>query len=80
MKMIDTGKTHSALRLKIVEKGMSPKDVQEALGLQSVQAVYRWLSPKGKTLPSLDNIVELSGLLGCTVDELLCVYETKETV
>lgn len=35
----------------------------------SQQAVYQWES--GETMPTPSNLVKLSGLYGCTVDDLL---------
>ena len=39
------------------DNGYSVKDIQEVMGFENPQAVYKWLS--GKSLPSLDNLNRL---------------------
>ena len=53
------------------ERGYSVKDVQNALGFENPQAVYKWLS--GKSLPSLDNFVILSKLLNTRMEDILVI-------
>ena len=79
MKIIDKEATCEAIRKKILSKGLTPYEIRTALMLESVQAVYKWLSPKNKTVPSIDNLFLLSHLLGCTVEELI-VTKDAETV
>lgn len=64
--MIRTGENISRLR-KI--KGLSIRDIQEAMGFNTPQAIFKWL--RGETLPSLDNLVVLSELLDVSIDEIL---------
>ena len=51
-------------------KGITVKDVQEYLGLGSVQSVYHWLS--GRSVPSVDNLYALSELFRVPMDNLIC--------
>ena len=62
----------TGIRLKRIMKmhGFSVKDVQQYLGLGSVQSVYHWLN--GSSLPTIDNLYALSELFQLPVDELLC--------
>ena len=62
----------TGIRLKRIMKmyGFSVKDVQQYLGLGSVQSVYHWLN--GSSLPTVDNLYALSELFQLSVDELLC--------
>ena len=55
--------------------GLSVKDIQEAFGFSTPQAVYKW--QRGEALPTLDNMIALSRLLGVSVEEIIR-YETKE--
>lgn len=55
----------------IRSQGLTVKDIQEGMGFESSQAVYKWLS--GKSLPSLDNILILSKLLHTSIEEILVV-------
>ncbi len=64
--MIRTGENISRLRKM---KGLSIRDIQEAMGFNTPQAIFKWL--RGETLPSLDNLVVLSELLDVSIDEIL---------
>jgi len=47
------------------------KDIQEYLKLACPQSIYRWY--KGQILPSVDNLLMLSRLLGVHMEDLLAV-------
>ena len=51
------------------KKGLKPENVREALGLGTVQSVYRWY--RGETIPEIEHLYLLSLLLEVTVDEFL---------
>ena len=74
-KTIDSIATKKNIRRLLNERSLTPRDIQELLGYQSVQTIYKWLNTDIKTLPSLDNIFRLSGLLGCTIDDILVTTE-----
>ena len=57
------------------EKGLTQASLAEQLGI-SDRAVSKWET--GRTLPDADNMLELSGILGVTVDELLKGEKTDE--
>ena len=67
---IDKKKTGIHLRRIMDERGMSVKDVQQYLGLGSVQSVYHWLN--GLSMPTVDNLYALSELFQIPVDDMLC--------
>ena len=46
------------------------KNIQEYLGLGSVQSVYHWLD--GSSMPNIDNLYALSELLQVPIDDMLC--------
>ena len=48
---------------------LSVQDVQEAMGLASPQAVYRWLC--GSNMPSVDNLYALSRYLDTSMDDMI---------
>ena len=52
--------TGRQIKKLLVENGYTVKDVQNAMGFENPQAVYKWIS--GRSLPSLDNFVILSRL------------------
>ena len=68
--IIDKKKTGIHLRKIMDAHSLSVKDVQQYLGLGSVQSVYHWLN--GISLPSLDNLYALSEVLQVSMDSLIC--------
>ena len=66
--MTATGLRISALR---DAAGLTNKDLAEAMGFSTRNAIYKWLG--GEALPSLDNLVILADLLGVRVDDILVV-------
>ena len=67
---IDKLRTGQRLRLLIDKRGLTIRDVQEALGLGCVQSIYRWLD--GQNMPTIDNLYALSELLRVPIDILVC--------
>lgn len=67
---IDKKRTGIHLRRIMDERGLSVKDVQQYLGLGSVQSVYHWLN--GLSMPTIDNLYALSELFQMPVDNMLC--------
>lgn len=68
--IINKKKTGVHLRRIMDSHGLSVKDVQQYLGLGSVQSVYYWLN--GISLPTIDNLYALSELFQISVDDMLC--------
>lgn len=67
---IDAVRTGQKIRLLMKERGVTVRDVRDALMLSCVQSVYHWLD--GKSLPSLDNLYALSELLRVPMDMMVC--------
>ena len=63
--------TGNNIRKLLSENGYTVKDVQNAMGFENPQAVYKWIS--GKSLPSLDNIVILSRLIHTSIEDILVI-------
>ena len=74
--VIDLRRTGEHLRDMLRERNLSPKEVQQILRIGSTQTIYDWY--KGRTLPSLDNMVAIGSLLGCSVEELLVFQAVEE--
>ena len=51
--------------------GLSVHDLQEAMGLEAPNAIYRW--QRGESLPRLDHLVLLASLLHVPMDDLISV-------
>ena len=67
---VDKKKTGLKLKILMDERRITVKDVQQYLGLGSVQSVYHWLN--GIALPATENLFALSILFRVPIDELLC--------
>lgn len=61
-----TGANFTRLRK---EAGLAVRDVQEYFGFSSPRAIYQWQC--GACVPSIDNLLGLSRLLGVTVEDIL---------
>ena len=48
---------------------MTVKDLQDAFGFGTPQAIYKW--QQGLALPTIDNLVVLAALLGVKIDDIL---------
>ena len=48
---------------------LTPRDIQEYLGLTCIQTVYRWL--EGINIPSIDNLYALSELFHVPIDTMI---------
>ena len=64
--MVETGKNISRLRK---EKGIMIKDIQDEMGFNTPQAIFKWI--RGEALPTLDNIIILSEILSTPVEEIV---------
>ena len=67
--LINKRETGVNLRRIMGRCGVTPKDVQEYLGLGCVQSVYRWLD--GINVPTVDNLYALSELLHVPIDAIV---------
>ena len=53
--------TGNQIKRLLKENGYTVKDVQNAMGFENPQAIYKWMA--GRSLPSLDNLIILSRIL-----------------
>ena len=68
--LINKRETGVNLRRIMDKRGITPKDIQQYLGLGCVQSVYRWLD--GISMPTVDNLYALSELFQMPMDEIVC--------
>ena len=66
---IDMKSTGSNIAMLRKENNLSVRDIQEAMGFNTPQAVYKWM--RGEAMPSVDNLVVLSELFNTTIDEII---------
>lgn len=69
--IINLTATGENVNRKRLEAGIAVKDIQEACGFSTPNAVYKWIH--GQNLPTIDNIIILASLLETTVDDILVV-------
>ena len=74
--MIDKNATGLNLRKIMDKRGMTVRDVQEYLGLASVQSIYHWLN--GISMPTIDNLYALSELFGVSIDDMVCGNRSRK--
>ena len=70
---IQQKETGENIRRLLKSNGYTVKDVQEVMGFENPQAVYKWLS--GKSLPNLENLLILSKLLNISIENIPVVDE-----
>lgn len=70
---IQQKETGENIRRMLKTNGYTVKDVQEVMGFENPQAVYKWLS--GKSLPNLENLLILSKLLNISIENILVIDE-----
>ena len=68
---IQQKETGSRIKSLLSESGYTVRDIQNAMGFENPQAVYKWIS--GKCLPSLDNFLILSRLLNTSIEDILVI-------
>lgn len=66
---INVEKTGKNIEKYISEYGYTKKQIAKYLGFTTPQAIYHWKD--GMSLPSMDNLVAIADLFGCTIDELI---------
>ena len=71
--VINLKKTGENIRRMRKEAGLSVRDLQIMMGFTHPQAIYSWQN--GKSLPSVDNFIILSVILGVTIHEIISVEE-----
>ena len=72
--MVATGRNITELR---AAAGLTVKDLQDIFGFATPQAIYKW--QHGTALPTLDNLVVLSAVLGVPMDRIIVIREAADT-
>lgn len=71
MPVLDLKETGLNIKEKMKEAGMTVVKLQDALGFNTPQAIYKWF--RGDAMPTVDNLVILAVLFQTKVDDLLVV-------
>ena len=67
--VLDIYRTGQKIKQIMQKKGITVKEVQQYLGLETPQSIYHWFS--GRNMPTIDNLYALSELLSVPVDTML---------
>lgn len=78
IRVIDTQATCININRILKERNITAKEVRDALQLDTVQAVYKWLSPNNKTIPSLDSLFQLAHYLDLAVEDIVVLQSVEQ--
>ena len=67
--IIDMTATGERIKQLREDKGLTIKELQDTFGFTNPQAIYKW--QKGVNIPTVDNLVILSSILGAPMDEII---------
>lgn len=71
--VIDTAATGANIKVKMNAAGKTVKDVQNACGFTSGNAVYKWIN--GICMPTLDNMVIIADICGVTLNDMVIIQK-----
>lgn len=71
--VIDMCKTGQNIAYYRKEQGLSVKDLQNIFGFTAPNAIYKW--QKGKSIPTVDNLIILSALFKVSLDDIIAVQK-----
>lgn len=71
--VIDMCKTGQNIVHYRKQQGLSVKDLQNILGLASLNAIYKW--QKGESIPTVDNLIILSALFKAPIDDIIAIQK-----
>lgn len=73
--VIDLEATGAKIKFLRKSSGFSVHDLQDIFGFEYPQAIYAW--EQGKNIPSIDNLLVLSNLFACRVEEIVQVHSIE---
>lgn len=73
--VVDLEATGAKIKLLRKSNGFSVHDLQDIFGFEYPQAIYAW--EQGKNIPSIDNLLVLSNLFACKVEEIVQVHSIE---
>ena len=74
-KVIDIESTGSNIRNLRTSMGYTVRDIQQVFNFEHPQAIYCW--EKGKTLPSIDNLLVLADLFETSIEDIIITYSVE---
>ena len=75
MQVIDMTATGQNIARLRKASGISVRQMQDIFGFGTPQAIYKWQN--GTSLPTVDNLVTLSGIFGVPIDDILVLIRKE---
>ena len=75
MQVIDMTATGQNIARLRKASGISVRQMQDIFDFGTPQAIYKWQN--GTSLPTVDNLVTLSGIFGVPIDDILVLIRKK---
>lgn len=73
MVTINTTATGANIKAMMKARQMTTADIQKACGFGTPQAIFKWF--RGDAMPTIDNMVIVADLFGCTVNDIIRVNQ-----
>lgn len=73
MLVINVKKTGKRIHSSMKRAGFTVEGLQKELNLAAPQSIYHWIN--GRNLPTIDNLLIMSRLFDCKIDDLLVVEQ-----
>ena len=71
MPTINKAATGANIKALLKARNLKVADVQNTCGFNTPQAIFKWM--RGDAMPSIDNLVILSHMLGVTIDQIIII-------
>lgn len=73
MYQVSKSETGKRIRKLMLRSGVTVRELQEEMELESPQSVYKWIN--GKALPSIENLLILGKMLNMPVESIVVLEE-----
>ena len=73
--VINMAKTGRCIEEQRRKAGLSVRELQSYFAFTTPQAIYKW--QYGQCLPTVDNLLALSRVLGCKMEDLLVIEDQE---
>ena len=71
MPTVDIKQTGENIRRRMDAAGKTVRDIQDACGFTTGNAVYKWIA--GRCMPTIDNMVIIADMCGVTINDIVAI-------
>ncbi len=71
MPTVDIAATGMNIQRCMQKKGIAARDIQDACGFTTPNAVYKWI--RGACMPTIDNMIIIADICGVTINDIVAV-------